>query len=78
MWSLSRVIASLDTEFDCHNPAIVNAFFKLPVFMPSTLALGYKPKFKKKLRQTLVDFEIRDEKDKRPHLQGQLIKMDQE
>ena len=73
MWSLARVIASLDREFGIHDSVAVEAAFKLPIFMPATTALGYESKTDKKNNQTIVEFELRDEQKGLPHLKGKLL-----
>jgi acyl dehydratase len=42
MWSLARVIASLEKNFDTQYPLGVEAAFKLPIFMPASISLGYE------------------------------------
>jgi len=42
MWSLARVIASLESDCESQYPRGVNAEFKLPIFMPATITLGYE------------------------------------
>ncbi len=78
MWSLGRVLAGLDDTCDSHAPARVNAFFKLPVFMPATLVLGTAFTRQQETGQLQAGFQLLDEEDKRPHLIGEFIKMDQQ
>ncbi|MFH2060197.1 MAG: MaoC/PaaZ C-terminal domain-containing protein [Pseudomonadota bacterium] len=78
MWSMARVIASLDKEFGlCHGPSYVETFFKRPVFMPATLTLGYEQKIQPKNEQMLVNFELRDDQNDMPHLKGYFLKPNQ-
>lgn len=72
MWSLARVIASLEKEFYIHNKAVVEASFKLPIFMPATITLGYESQYNKEIHGNLVHFELRDMQKGLPHLKGQL------
>lgn len=71
MWSLARVVASLDKEFG-FGAARVEASFKLPIFMPATTALGYESESEIDEEQNLsvVNFELRDEQKGLPHLKG--------
>ncbi|NOX32809.1 MAG: hypothetical protein GXP56_03595 [Deltaproteobacteria bacterium] len=73
MWSLARVVASLDREFDINGPARVEASFKLPIFMPATTALGYETKADKENHKAIVKFELYDKEKGLPHLKGRLI-----
>lgn len=85
MWSLARVVASLDKEFGLNGAAMVEASFKLPIFMPATTALGYEypadetgsPYKKNQTDQEndnrIVNFELRDEQKGLPHLKGRLL-----
>jgi acyl dehydratase len=43
MWSLARVMASMEKDFGSHYPLKADATFKLPIFMPATITLGYAP-----------------------------------
>ena len=72
MWSLARAIASLEKEFYIHNKAAVEASFKLPIFMPATITLGYESQDNKEIHGNLVNFELRDMQKGRPHLKGTL------
>ena len=75
MWSLARVVASLDKEFDIHHDsAFVEAFFKLPIFMPATTCLGYECQKDTENQQTIVNFELRDKQKGFPHLKGKVLK----
>ena len=85
MWSLARVMASMEKEFGAHYPLGADAAFKLPIFMPATITLGYEPT-KQTTQETQsiesqspeteslgkkIDFELRDERKGIPHLKGQ-------
>ncbi len=72
MWSLARVMARLEKECDTPYPVGVNAEFKLPIFMPATITMGYE-KIKNQPQKDLINFELRDEKKRLPHLKGQLF-----
>ena len=73
MWSLARVTARLDREFDLQGPARIEASFKLPVFMPAVTALGWEAAKDEETGQTLVRFELRDQQKGLPHLKGRLL-----
>jgi acyl dehydratase len=73
MWSLARVVASLDRQFEFSGAVRVQAGFKLPIFMPASTALGYESETDAKGGQTIVNFELRDERQKNPHLKGRLL-----
>jgi len=89
MWTLARTLACLEESFGIHYPLIVQASFKLPVFMPAIIALGYespktaeesgtdqmfrtRPGHGKTDACQWINFELRDEKSKLPHLKGSL------
>ena len=73
MWSLARVMASMEKKFGTHYPLRADAAFKLPIFMPATISLGYGPAktIDNRPNETRIDFELRDEKKGLPHLKGQ-------
>lgn len=74
MWSLARVAASLDREFDLHKGAArIEASFKLPVFMPAVTALGWEAEKGQDPDQTMIHFELRDEQKGLPHLKGRVF-----
>ena len=74
MWSLARVTASLDREFDLHKgPAGIEASFKLPVFMPAVTALGWEQSEGEDTGPGAVNFELRDQQKGLPHLKGRLL-----
>lgn len=77
MWSLARVTASMEKKFNPSYPLTVKGEFKLPIFMPARITLGYEL-LEQENKTTAsdprqVDFELRDEKRKVPHLKGQFI-----
>jgi acyl dehydratase len=65
MWSKSRSVAYLMPQ-QYSGPAEVNVWFKLPVFLPSTVNLYYSS------TSTGSDFEMRDSNGKKPHMKGSL------
>ena len=73
MWSLARVLASLDRQLDIPGSARVEAAFKLPIFMPATIALGYEYRQGNNNDPVVVDFELRDDQKGLPHLKGVLL-----
>ena len=74
MWSLARVIASLDKKIGINDSASVEASFKLPVFPPATMSLGYEYQNDPESQNTIVNFELRDNQKGLPHLKGKLLK----
>ena len=73
MWSLARVIASLDKKFGIHDSATIEASFKLPIFMPAKMSLGYECQNDPQSQQAIVNFELRDKQKGFPHLKGKLL-----
>lgn len=73
MWSLARVTASLDKEFSIHDAAHIEASFKLPIFMPATIVLGYECQNNSKKNPVNIIFELRDKQKGLPHLKGKLL-----
>ncbi len=73
MWSLARVIASLDRKFGIQDAATIEAAFKLPIFMPATTVLGYGRQTHTQGHPTIVHFELRDKQQGLPHLKGRLL-----
>jgi len=79
MWSLARVMASMEKQFGAHYPLEADAAFKLPIFMPAAITLGQGPatpgtdknRSVEMLSETRIDFELRDAKKGLPHLKGQ-------
>ncbi len=71
MWSLARTLAGLEKPMADTSAFAVDAAFKLPVYMPATLTLGYTQQSDKN-RQNRIDFELRDAADRRPHLIGRV------
>ncbi len=72
MWSLGSVIASIDKTYPLDEKCKIEAFFKLPIFMPATTALGYEPE-KNDQGNTIVHFELRDNQEGLPHLKGRVL-----
>jgi acyl dehydratase len=71
MWSLARTLAGLEKPM-AHAPCFaVDAAFKLPVYMPATLTLGYSHQAVG-ATENRIDFELRDAADRRPHLKGRV------
>lgn len=73
MWSLARVVASLDREFGIPDAAAIEAAFKLPIFMPATTLLGYERHPDTQSSLPIVNFELRDKQKGLPHLKGRLL-----
>lgn len=72
MWSMARCIASLDRAFDIRAKGRVEVSFKLPIFLPAVTALYFdNPGSEDKSVQT-VNFRLKDDQKKRPHLEGRL------
>ncbi len=71
MWSLARVVASLDRQYGINNGAAeIEASFKLPVFIPAKINLGYEYRNDTENQHDIINFELRDEQNKLPHLKG--------
>ena len=71
MWSLGRVMASLENEFSHADRHLrVDTAFKRPVFMPATLSLGFRPTKSTPPVQQWIQFELRDARTRVPHLKG--------
>ena len=73
MWSLARVTASLDREFDLQGPVCIEASYKLPIFMPAVTTLGWEPSSDEETGRPQVRFELRDQQKGLPHLKGRLL-----
>ena len=80
MWSLARVMASMEKEFGAHYPIRADAAFKLPIFMPAVITLGHEPAktmpvetpaLEIESNENRINFELRDTKTGLPHLKGQ-------
>ncbi|MCF8126499.1 MAG: hypothetical protein K9J51_09790, partial [Desulfotignum sp.] len=69
MWSLARVLAGLEKAMTLSHPFAVDAAFKLPVFLPATLTLGYETIFD---HTGQMNFDLRDAASGVPHLKGTL------
>ncbi len=78
MWSLSRTCASLETALNHPDTYKIDGQFKLPIFMPGTVTLGYDTdtaephEYDNADRNTNhVRFELRDKAQGLPHLKGE-------
>jgi len=80
MWSLARVMASMEKEFGAHYPIRADAAFKLPIFMLAVITLGHEPAetmpgetpaLEIESNENRINFELRDTKTGLPHLKGQ-------
>ncbi|HKK99225.1 MAG TPA: MaoC/PaaZ C-terminal domain-containing protein [Desulfotignum sp.] len=69
MWSLARTLACLEETISLTHPLTVDAAFKLPIYMPATLTLGYESVLG---AHGQVKFELRDADKGLPHLKGTL------
>lgn len=79
MWSLARVMAGLEKEIEKAGQAFkVEAFFKRPIFMPATLALGVETPGDETNKSLGTHFELRDDQSGIPHVKGTLVKTDQD
>ncbi len=72
MWSLASVIANIDKTYPLDGECKIEAFFKLPVFMPATTALGYETGNDDQ-GNAIVNFELRDNQEGLPHLKGRVL-----
>jgi acyl dehydratase len=77
MWSLARTLACLEKAMPLVPPFSVDAAFKLPVFMPATLQLGYKQVVHGHKTRRIV-FDLRDAATFRPHLKGRVTGFEKE
>ncbi|MCA1794591.1 MAG: hypothetical protein LC660_12125 [Desulfobacteraceae bacterium] len=77
MWSLARTLAGLEQTMAFSRTFTVDAAFKLPIFMPATLTLGYEHIIAKHV-QNLIYFELRDAAGRRPHLKGNVHFLDRD
>ena len=75
MWSLARSLACIEDTMPFSHPFSVDAAFKLPIYLPATLTLGYESVFHAKGQ---VRFELRDADKGLPHLKGTLHLQDQD
>ncbi len=72
MWSLASVIGKLDRTFSVKDKCRIEAYFKLPIFMPATTSLGFETECNDQ-EKTIVNFELRDNQEGLPHLKGKLL-----
>ncbi len=73
MFSLARVLATLENESGFATGTRVEAEFKLPVLMPAVTALGYETGQDDGHPPHIIRFELRDDKKGVPHLKGRLF-----
>ena len=71
MWSLARTLACLEEITPLAPPFSVDAAFKLPVFMPATLRLGYEQVIHGRNSRRMF-FDLRDAATLVPHLKGRI------
>jgi len=68
MWSIARVVASLEKFMGPLADEIkIDASFKRPIFMPASLALGFEQD-----KNQCINFELKDNLSGIPHLKGRL------
>lgn len=72
MWCLARAVASLERAWGGQPPSRLEAFFKLPVFLPATITLGYERQTGIPTAEKIILFELRDKVKMLPHLKGQM------
>jgi acyl dehydratase len=77
MWSLARTLAGLEQTMGFSRTFTVDAAFKLPIFMPATLTLGYDHIVAGPGRKRIC-FELRDAVDRLPHLKGNVDFLDRD
>jgi len=70
MWSLARSISGIEKASALHYPLKVEAAFKLPIFMPARIALGYEKSKAPDTDDDVISFELKDEQQGLPHLVG--------
>ncbi|MFH1155750.1 MAG: MaoC family dehydratase [Pseudomonadota bacterium] len=73
MWTLSRAISALEQTSPLFYPVRVDAAFKLPIYMPARVTLGCEKKAGLKREDQIIDFEVRDQVRRLPHVIGTLI-----
>lgn len=72
MWCLARAMASLERAHGGQPPSRLEAFFKLPVFLPATITLGYERQTGITTAEEIILFELRDKVKMLPHVKGQM------
>lgn len=65
MWTKARAVAALQEEIGTR-PFKVHVDFKLPVFLPAKITFTHKSLEKG------IDFEVRDDKNEKPHVKGEV------
>ncbi|MFZ5569133.1 MAG: MaoC/PaaZ C-terminal domain-containing protein [Thermodesulfobacteriota bacterium] len=68
MWSLARSLAEIQKEMPLPYPVSVRAEFKLPIYMPATVALNWE----KNERGKRTVFKLCDARSGRPHVKGSI------
>lgn len=69
MWSKARCVAAMQPQLGT-DQCQVQVAFKTPIFLPATVALHYEA------GESSIDFELRNETGKRPHLTGCISALD--
>lgn len=77
MWSLARTLACLEKAVSLPAFFSVEAAFKLPIFMPATLQLGFKQVLNDH-KSRRIFFDLRDAATLKPHLKGQVTGCEKE
>jgi acyl dehydratase len=72
MWSLSRAVSCLEKAFPLDFPVRVEAAFKLPVYLPARISLGWAEIQGAQNAARAIAFELRDAAGELPHLAGTL------
>ena len=65
MWTKARAVAALQEQIG-NQPFKVHVDFKLPIFLPSKITFTHKTSKKG------IDFEVRDNKNEKPHVKGEV------
>ncbi len=71
MWSMARTLASLEKSFCFAYPLTIETSFKLPVYLPAHVTVGYESGMQND-KQNEIIFELRDQQKGLPHLKGRL------
>lgn len=69
MWSLARCLASIEKRLSVTFPYSVYSSFKLPIFMPSRVALNWE----RDRDDDTIPFSLTNSKDHRPHVLGTML-----
>ncbi len=73
MWSLARSLAEVTKVMPVYCPVSIDARFKLPVYLPACLALGYGPWNSQQTESGGLVFELRDARSGHPHIAGSIL-----